>query len=665
MQTLRLDALRRAIVLGFAFAFTWLSPSTLEAQRTEGRNFSIAYEPGGPTRNGYMDAQVHVTYYFGACADRVVFLAHYNATPHMLVGDHRYWVDGRQVEVPPHIAPPRIERPTIRGTVRGPNTAMDINYVHASSGTPSCLTNDHSIGQTSQYWPAGTPEDRRLGILQSFGFDYRGTLPPLRNSAVESHFRQIFAQERTDSLNRARAAEQQRLQARTDSVNRARAAQAQRDSIARAEQQRRAASTSGSGGGAAGAVAGGAASSTAGSSGGSGAGSSAGSSSGGQRQPTTEEREAAAREAARQEAEADAEHARAVASHAAEQRRQREEYERQLASDIEAATVATVNLVGSIMEARRASAERKRERALREAEARTARYVAYLAEAAARFAAAPPRPTCSSADVRDSVVLGFGSTQKTLRITGDECRLASGQSAKLMTLVAPSEGAVYVTTTSSPMTSVVYLLDARTNRALYVGTGGITLSHLDAGRYVLLVTSSVPGEVGEISLSARKAWVSDAQGHLGFASAPSQPISGFVGTNQTSSTFVDHRLGLQHRRGWPYLTLNFMYATDVEASEGAVDVGVRQYIGPRAAKWQPFVEASLGWRVISVLEEPFTTISPTYGAGVNYRFSDGYGVMLSAIRITGKAKNTDDIWTSTPPDVPLDRTQIRFGLVIY
>jgi hypothetical protein len=662
----RLDALRRA-TLGLALAIAGINASTLDAQRTEGRNFSIAYESGGPTRNGYMDAQVQVTYYFGVCAGQVAFLARYNATPHMLVGNHRYWVSGRQVSVPPHIAPPQISSPTIRGTIRGPNTVREINYVYATSAaSPSCLTNDMGLGQTSNFWPANTPPERQLQILNSFGLDYRGTLPPLRNSEVEAHFERIFAQERTDSLNRARAAEQQRLQARTDSVNRARAAQAQRDSIARADQQRRAAASSTGGGGTAGtagAVAGGAASS-AGSSGGSSAGSSSGT--GGQRQPTAEEREAAAREAARQEAEADAEHARATAAHAAEQRRQREEYERQLATDIEAATVATVNLVGSIMEARRASAERKRARLAREAEARTARYLAYVAEVQARFAAAPARPTCSSADVRDSVVLGFGTTEKSLRLTGDECRLTAGQSAKLMTLVAPSEGAVYITTSSSPMTSVVYLLDARTNRALYSGTGGISLSHLDAGRYVLLVTSSMPGEIGEISLSARKAWVSDAQGHLGIATAAAQTINGFVGTNQTSTTFFDHRLALQHRRGQPYLYLNFMYAWDVaEAAEGSFDVGVRQYIGPRTSKWQPWVEAGLGWRTINVLQEPFTTISPTYAAGVNYRYSNGYGFVVSVARITGKARNTDDIWTSPPPDVPLDRTMFRLGWVIY
>ncbi len=58
-------------------------------------------------------------------------------------------------------------------------------------------------------------------------------------------------------------------------------------------------------------------------------------------------------------------------------------------------------------------------------------------------------------------------------------------------------------------------------------------------------------------------------------------------------------------------------------------------------------------------------ISPAFGAGINYRFSPGYGFSFGANMITGKAKNTDDIWTSTPPEVPLDRTIFRVGLLIY
>lgn len=275
---------------GLACALAGAVTAPASAQiRTEGRNLQIAYQAGGPSRNGYADAQVEVTYYFGVCAGQVAFLASYNPVPRMLVGNHRYWLDGRQVEVPPQIAPPRLAPPVIRGTVRGNNTSTEISFIHAtSSGLPSCSVNALTFGPSSNFWPAGTPEDRQRSILAGFGLDQRGTLPPLRNPEVEAHFRQIIASERTDSLNRTREAESRRLAAR-------------RDSIARAEAQRGAPA---GGAGAATGTAAGTATATTGTAAGAGL-STASTSAGGARprELTVEEREAAAR-AAEREAEA-------------------------------------------------------------------------------------------------------------------------------------------------------------------------------------------------------------------------------------------------------------------------------------------------------------------------------------------------------------------------
>ncbi len=662
MRPLRPSGRLHRLLIGAVAAALALSavPRSLDAQtRTAGRNFSIAYESGNASRNGYMDAQVQVTYYFGVCAGQVAFLATYNATPHMLVGNHRYWVDGRQVSVPPHIRPPRIESPTVRGTIRGPNTVRDINYLWASpAASPSCLTNDLGLGPTSSFWPAGTPQDRQLAILNQFGLDYRGTLPPLRNAEVESHFRQIFAQERTDSLNRARAAEQQRLAARRDSIARAQAARTRQDSLARAEAQRRAASTGAATSPGSTAGAGAAAAGSSGTAAGAG-------SSGAQRPMSPAERDAALQAEREAAAEAAARDARIRQQHAAEQARLRAEQEEQLVEAVQATTIAALGLFEAIAESRRENAEKRRVRDELARRQAAAAYAAYVATTKARFDAAPPRPACSVADVRDSLIISSKNQERTLRLSGEECRLSQGQSAILMTLVVDSDAPVSISASTSPVIATLHLVNEGLNTAVTSRLEGGFTAHVERGRYILVVSSRLPGEVGDVKLAARTLWISDAQGTLGGAGGAAQPIEGFVGTNQTSSSFMDLNWNLQHRRGWPYLTMTMLLATDTEAAEAMFDVGLRQYLGPTTSRFQPWVEASLGYRNISVREQPFTTISPAFGAGVHMRLSPGYGVALSATQITGKATNSEDIWTSPPPPVPLNRTIFRLGLMLY
>jgi hypothetical protein len=658
----------RALLAGLGIALG-ITPAVSMAQtRTEGRNFNIAFEPGNASRNGYMDAQVQVTYYFGVCAGQVAFLARYNAIPQMLVGNHRYWVDGRQVSVPPQISAPRLESPTVRGTIRGPNTVREITYLYASSApTPSCLTNDLGLGQTSNYWPAGTPQDRQLAILNQFGLDYRGTLPPLRSSEVEAHFRQIFAQERTDSLNKARATEQQRLVAQRDSA--ARTTRARQDSLARAAEQRRAAQSAGGqpagtqSAGAVGGASGSASASTAGSTGSSTGG-------GGAEAPRTvsqAERDAALRAEREAAADAAARDARIRQQQAAEQERLRVEQDQQLVAALEAGTIAVLGIFESIAESRRINAEKKRQRDLIAQREASARYAAYVAATKARFDAAPPQPNCTNADIRDSIVVSQRTSQRSLRLSGSECRLYQGHSAILLTLIVDADAPVQVATTANGVISTLQILDAETNKAVTARfESEFSTATLPRGRYTLVVSSRLPGEVGEVTLTTRKLWLSDVQGSVGGAMGPAKQIDGFVGRNQQSTSFMDLSVGLQHRAGLPYLYTAMLVPTDSEAQEYMIDVGLRHYIGRTTRRISPWVEASLGYRNIFVRGEPFTTVSPAFGAGVNFRFNAEYALALSATQVTGKARTADEsIWSSPPPPVPLNRTLFRLGIMIF
>lgn len=620
--------------IGLVALFLLAAAPHASAQRTDGRNLRIAYESGGPTRNGYMDAQVEVTYYFGRCADRVSFHATYNPTPHMLVGNHRYWYNGQAMEVPPHIRPPQIASPVIRGTVRGNGIAREINYVNARIGAPDCFANNLSFGMAADFWPAGTTADRQLAILNGFGFDQRGTLPPLRNPEAEAHFSRILTAAREDSLAKARQAEQARLAARRDSIERATAA---RDA---------ARSTAQAGTGPAAAAGAGGASAA-------GAGSAAASST-----MTEAERAAAERAAAEERGRIAAEEfRRRVAEEEAQQKQLEEAYV--------AAGVAAAGIVGALLEANSNRIERKRAREAQQARDREARYQAYVAATKARFDAAPARPACTAAEARETVALGLVGVSKNVTLTMDQCRLAGGQSAALMYVELDADAPVLITPSSSPVISYLSLIDANTNRGVASAVGDRIYLNLPRGRYLLVVSSRHPGEVGDVALVMRKGFISDAHGSVGGAGASAKPIPGFVGNPKTSTSWMDLNLTFEFRRRLPALTMTLLVPTDADAQEAMFDVGLRQYFGRNGAKLRPWIEASYGYRETFVLQEPFRAFSPAFGAGIHWRFSDEYGLALSATQITGKAKNGEDIWTSPPPPVDLGRTMFRLGLMIH
>jgi hypothetical protein len=217
----------------------WLLPNRpVTRARSEWRNLTVAYTPGGPRQNGYADAQAKVRYMFMECSGNDVYMiAAIEPTPHLVVEPARYWIDGREVLLPVGHARPRTPNLTIRGTVRGNGGARSIAV--QPDDNPTCLSNGQIVGQAANFWPAKTSHDEKVRILSGFAFDHDGASLPLRNTTVENEHRTQWAQQRRDALARL-------SQARRDSATRL--ATARRDSVARAQAaQRQAAQTQGSG----------------------------------------------------------------------------------------------------------------------------------------------------------------------------------------------------------------------------------------------------------------------------------------------------------------------------------------------------------------------------------------------------------------------------------
>jgi hypothetical protein len=195
-------------------------PPELGAQTTsERRNVTLRYTPGGASQNGYADAQLDVVYWFQDCVDGVALVAEYQPRPRILIMPHRYWVDGREVEVPAHFQVPNAVAPSIRGTVRGRGLSREVNHIHAATANATCANNGVTVAPHSQLWQPDATRDERAAILRELGLDAQGSLPPLINAAVENHFRTLWAQARRDSTQLVQ-------QARNDSIARARAQQA-------------------------------------------------------------------------------------------------------------------------------------------------------------------------------------------------------------------------------------------------------------------------------------------------------------------------------------------------------------------------------------------------------------------------------------------------------
>lgn len=622
--------------LGLALTLSLSASQPARAQNV--RTTTVSFASASASANGYLHGSVRLRYAFDGCGDipQLFFSLEAGSTS----GYEGYWYEGKFYGLQSDWQPPAA--PALHASMRvmyGGRQVPASDLVNPYTSPTSCSTGPQyrMLGQWRDFIPAGADREE---AIKRFTLEVGPASAPLRSESVERQIRTQIAA----ALARVRA----------DSVERTR--------VARADAARRASAGAAT---ASGATASAVAGTIGGRTGGATAGSSTAATTATQREREAEaaaQRERDATAAAASQRERDAEHARRVE---AERQRVQVVQEQQLVAAVEATTVAAFGIFEAIAESRRVSAEKKRVRAeiaQREVEAA---YVAYAASAKARFDAAPARPACSATDIRDSLVVSLRTQRRTLSLSGNECRLAQGQSAILFTLVVDSDAPVQLTATRSPVIANLHLVSDESKAPVTARLEGGFSMNLERGRYTLVLSSRLPGEVGDVTLTARKLWVSDAQGSLGGAMGSAQRIDGFVGTNLSSTAFMDFSLALQHRRRYPYLVTSMLLATDTEAMEHMVDVGLRQYIGPSNARVSPWIGASIGYRNILVREEPFTTISPAFGAGMNVRLGPGYGLALSATKITGSARNTDDVWTSPPPPVPLSRTIIRLGLMIY
>ncbi len=642
-------------MLGLALALTLSLSVAQPALAQNVRTTTVSFASASAGANGYLHGSVRLRYAFDGCGDipQLFFSLEAGSTS----GYEGYWYEGKFYGLQSDWQPPAA--PALHAPMRvmyGGRQVPASDLVNPYTSPTSCSTGPQyrMLGQWRDFIPAGADREE---AIKRFTLEVGPASAPLRSESIERQIRTQIAA----ALARVRADSVERTRVARDAEAR-RLAAARADSVARTDASRR---TSAGAATASGATASAVAGTIGGRTGGATAGSSTAATTAAQREreaaaAAQRERDATAEAASQRER--DVEHARRVE---AERQRVQVAQEQQMVAAVEATTVAALGIFEAIAESRRVSAEKKRVRAEIAQREVDAAYVAYAASAKARFDAAPSRPACAAADVRDSLVVSRRTQQRKLRLSGDECRLAQGQSAILITLVVDSDAPVELSATRSPVITNVHLLSEDSKAPVTARLEGGFSMNLERGRYILVLSSRLPGEVGDVTLTARKLWVSDAQGSLGGAMGPAQRIDGFVGTNLSSTAFMDFSLALQHRRRYPYLVTSMLLATDTEAQEHMVDVGLRQYIGSSSARVSPWIGASIGYRNILVRQEPFTTISPAFGAGMNVRLSPGVGLALSATKITGSARNTDDIWTSPPPPVPLSRTIIRLGLMIY
>lgn len=218
-------------------------PGAAEAQvpNSGSRNVTIGFQPGSASQNGYMDAQLQLKYWIAACSSGPSLLMQAPPTPHMLVGPHRYWVDGRQVQVPPHIAAPKLsDPPTVRGTVRGRGINKDVTYVYTTTApnAPDCWFNDAPVANAADMWKKGATDEEKAAVLREIAFHPTGQFAPLRNPEVEEHFRAIWKKERSDSIARVQAQrEEERKKAAAAAAEKERLAKLEREQKAEADRK--------------------------------------------------------------------------------------------------------------------------------------------------------------------------------------------------------------------------------------------------------------------------------------------------------------------------------------------------------------------------------------------------------------------------------------------
>lgn len=233
-------------VLGLAVLPLIGVPGELEGQNVihgGPHNFSVPYEPGSATQNGYVDAELRMKYWLAECGS-VALLIQAESYPHIVVRPHRYWVNGRLVQAPPHISAPQVTiKPAVRGTVRGRGIQKEVAHQHMALGadTPDCGYNNVPVADQKDLWKPGATEAEKTAALRDIAFHPTGRFPPLRNRALEDHFVALWRQEQRDSIARVEAEQKQAKAQREQEARRAaeaeRQAAAEREERAAAERQ--------------------------------------------------------------------------------------------------------------------------------------------------------------------------------------------------------------------------------------------------------------------------------------------------------------------------------------------------------------------------------------------------------------------------------------------
>lgn len=561
-------------------------PATAQTTPENNGFLGVTFASASANEDGYVHANLVVDYSFRVCSGTVRLF--YGVRPGSVNGFPTYWYKGHNYGTPAGTQPP--QAPFLTTELRVHFGAEEV--YSAVKRDPSVTTNVScsgnqwiGLGSVSKYdKDAKTPREIQ-DVLNRFDFDIGVTRDPLRSPSVESAFARELA-----------AAAQK---ARQDSVRTARAAVSASPRT------------------------GGASTTTVRQSGASST--SAGSSS-------------SQREIVRQRGPVDAD-AKARAD-AAERQRQAQAVSQMLADrqaaeearteQVNQAAAQLGDMVGGILRERAAEAERReaREAAAQERKRR------YQLEKRAEYLAAPERPRCSDADVKESLTLDRETTGV---LTLVNCRLADSASAVIYDFVLDQPRAITLTLVPSGFYGRMQLVSGTSEIAK--GSSGTPIeAPLAAGTYRVIVTSEALGETGSFQVLAHRSVLSKTYGmSYGFvAGVTSSPIAGHTGMMQEGGL----RLGLGVG---PYVTLLVQGGTGDNSEAGVdktfVEYGGRVYFRSTYTAWRPFVQAVTGSHsfdvMLSTSLDHYKGTQTSFGGGVEWFLARRLGAELGIYQSTG------------------------------
>ena len=604
----------------------------------------VTFRSASAYEDGYIHGNVIIDYSFRICSGDVQVM--YGVRPGSAQGATTYWYKGHNYGARSEWAVPA--EPSFTTQLRISFNASEVwsKEVRPSIGTDlSCGfgTQWVNLGPASKFGMPIKTDRERQDLLNRFTFDVSITREPMRSSAVEAGLARELAAARKDSLDRAQAAK-----ARADSIERARLAKVRADSVESARVAKaRTDSAAGARSAQAQAPGGGAstrASTRTSSSAGArmattaaGAGSAAmpnATSAAAQQQARTQARDRARQDSTTRSRDDAANRARqlaAVQQQLADQQRAREERDAQ----VQQAAQEIGNMVGNILEARRQEQERRDARELARMQAKEEHQL----RARAAFLQAPNRPTCTRQDVIGPVALD-GTTSG--RLTLDGCRLADSTAGALYSF--DLDGARDVTVwLSSPNFYERVALEDENHVVARAEPGKMIERHLAPGHYYLVVSSEVPGETGDYTLSVHRSEVSKVPGLALGLVLGGGPVS-MPGASGSSGE-AGLRVGLGFGDYVMLLAQGATGADDQGAGMDYLEYGGRVYLKSKYDKYRPFVHYAMGKRDYSVSTgsgildlDFYEGKGSTMGAGVEWFGARRLGMEAGIYRATGRMK---------------------------